>query len=222
MDHDPSTQLVYRLDHQRVRCAGLTQPHTDTNNEALVIGPRLHTSRRLVLHILFVCTGNICRSPTAERLAIAYAEQLGTDGVAVSSAGVRAVIGHPIHATAALVLQSLGGDASDFAARQLTPRVAAGADLVLTMTAAHRDAVLERTPTLLHRTFTMSEAARLATDMRATTVHDLSALRAHIPRRELADIADPIGQDVAVFERIGTQIADMLLPILDLCRRIET
>jgi len=94
--------------------------------------------------------------------------------------------------------------------------------LVLTMTAAHRDAVLERTPTLLHRTFTMSEAARLATDMRATTVHDLSALRAHIPRRELADIADPIGQDVAVFERIGTQIADMLLPILDLCRRIET
>lgn len=179
------------------------------------------TYRRLVLHILFVCTGNICRSPTAERLAVTYAEQFGIEGIAVSSAGVRAVIGHPIHATAALVLQSLGGDATDFAARQLTPRVAVGADLVLTMTAAHRDAVLERAPALLHRTFTMSEAARLAADMRVKTVRDLSVLRSHIPRRELEDIADPIGQDVAVYERIGTQIADMLVPVLDLCRRIE-
>ncbi|WP_370464477.1 low molecular weight phosphatase family protein [Mycolicibacterium sp. 018/SC-01/001] len=171
---------------------------------------------------MFVCTGNICRSPTAERLAVAYAQQLGATGVSVSSAGVRAVIGHPIHTTAALVLQSLGGDASDFVARQLTPQVAAGADLILTMTAAHRDAVLERTPALLHRTFTMSEAARLATDARATTVHDLSALRSHIPRHELHDIADPIGQDLAVYERIGSQIADMLPPIVDLCRRLET
>lgn len=92
---------------------------------------------------------------------------------------------------------------------------------MLTMTAAHRDAVLERAPALLHRTFTMSEAARLATDVRATTVRDLSDLRAHIPRRELADIEDPIGKDVGVYERIGTRIAQLLPPILDLCRRIE-
>jgi protein-tyrosine phosphatase len=64
----------------------------------------------------------------------------------VSSAGTRAVIGHPVHAKAARVLVELGGDPADFAARQLKPAIATEADLVLAMTREHRDAVLEITP----------------------------------------------------------------------------
>ena len=52
-----------------------------------------------------VCTGNICRSPTAERLAAAYAVQNGNPDITASSAGTRAVIGHPIHPDAAVVLE---------------------------------------------------------------------------------------------------------------------
>jgi protein-tyrosine phosphatase len=129
------------------------------------------------------------------------------------------VIAHPIHQDAALVLEKLGGEVSNFAARQLNPRIASDADLVLTMTRAHRDAVLELAPRQLHRTFTLSEAARLATECNARNVADLAALRPHLAAHELTDIVDPIGQGAEYFAMVGSQIADLLTPILELCRR---
>lgn len=172
-----------------------------------------------VLHVLFVCTGNICRSPTAERLAAALGREFQIPDFRTSSAGTRAVIGHRIHDHAALVLQGLGGEPFPFAARQLTMRIASEADLVLTMTKAHRDAVLELAPRVLHRTFTLSEAARLTQMPEARTVPDLAALRPLISAEESPDIADPIGKTVDVFAKVGSQIAEMLPPILDVCRR---
>ncbi|WP_338043889.1 low molecular weight phosphatase family protein [Mycobacterium kyogaense] len=172
-----------------------------------------------VLNILFVCTGNICRSPTAERLASAYARQRGFEGLQASSAGIQAVIGSPMHPTAALVLEGLGGDASSFAARQLTPRIASSADLILTMTAAHRDAVLERNPALLRRTFSMSEVAWLITQGGASALDDFSRLRPRVRRGDLWDVADPIGRDMDVFSRVGGQIAELVPGIVDLCER---
>jgi protein-tyrosine phosphatase len=64
----------------------------------------------------------------------------------------------------------------DFTPRQLASR-ASDADLVLTMTRAHRDAVLECTPRRLHRTFTLREAARLVSECDARDVAELAALR---------------------------------------------
>lgn len=171
------------------------------------------------LHILFVCMGNICRSPTAERLAVAYGSRFQIEGLKLSSAGTRAVIANPIHPEAARVLERLGGDASDFAARQLTSRIASDADLVITMAKAHRDAVLELAPRQLHRTFTLSEAALLASEWNAQNIADLAALRPHLASTELPDIPDPIGQDPEFFARVGAKIADLLPPVLELCMR---
>jgi protein-tyrosine phosphatase len=134
-----------------------------------------------------------------------------------SSAGTRAVIAHPIHHHAAVVLKTLGGDASNFAARQLTPRIASDADLVLTMTRAHRDAVLELAPRQLQRTFTLSEAARLASE-HARNIADLAGLRPQLAAHEVTDISDPIGQSAEHFATVGSRIADLLPSILELCR----
>ena len=172
----------------------------------------------VALHVLFVCTGNICRSPTAERLAAAYSARFQVPDFSASSAGTRAVIGHPIQRDAALVLEALGGTTSNFAARQLTSRIASDADLVLTMTKAHRDAVLELAPRQLHRTFTLSEAARLASECSARNVADLAALRPHLAGHEQSDVLDPVGQSAEYFSMVGSQIAALLPPILDLCR----
>ena len=174
--------------------------------------------KEFALHVLFVCTGNICRSPTAERLAAAYATKLGIADFQASSAGTHAVIAHPIHPTAADVLEELGGDASNFAARQLTSKVVGDADLVLTMTRAHRDTVLQLVPRQLHRTFILSEAGRLASAGSARTIADLAALRPHLAADEPPDIADPLGQSVESFAIVGAQIAKLLPPILELCR----
>lgn len=175
--------------------------------------------RGIVLHVIFVCTGNICRSPTAERLAVAYANRFQIEDFITSSAGTRAVIAHPIHRDAALVLKKLGGDASNFAARQFTPRIAKDADLVLTMTKQHRDGVLRVAPRLLRRTFTLAEAAHMASAWDAQTIADLAGLRPHVARHEVFDIPDPVGQSSEVFASVGDQIADLLPPIIDLCCR---
>lgn len=171
------------------------------------------------LHILFVCTGNICRSPTAERLAAAHASAMGIPNFTASSAGTAAVIEHPMHADAAVVLEGLGGDSSGFVARQLTAKIAASADLILGMTARHRDQVLELCPQKLNRTFVLSEAARLASDFGAESIRDLAGLRTRLGPDERPDIADPIGRDTEVFQAVGSQIAELLPPIIELCRR---
>lgn len=165
-----------------------------------------------------MCTGNICRSPTAERLATAYASTHRIPDLTASSAGTQAVIGHPVHPLAAPVLVQLGGDPTEFAARHLTVKIASGADLVLTMTRAHRDRVLEIAPHKLNRTFTLPEAAALAVHHGAQAIADLANLRPHLIANEIADIPDPIGQTPDVFDAVGRQIADLLPPVLELCR----
>lgn len=171
------------------------------------------------MHILFVCTGNICRSPTAERLARSLSVRVQLRDITASSAGTHAMIDHPIHPEAARFIAELGGDVADFAARQLTARIVSGADLVLTMTRAHRDAVLELAPHKLNRTFTLGEAALLATELDAAGIDDLAALRSHIPADRLTDIADPIGRSADFFAAVGAQIDHLLQPVLELCRQ---
>lgn len=129
------------------------------------------------------------------------------------------MIAHPIHYEAAQVLERLGGDASNFAARQVTPKIAAGADLILAMTRAHRDHVLELAPRKLNKTFTLSEASRLVTHCGARALSDLADLRSILPADGKDDIRDPIGQGPDVFDSVGSEIADLLPPILEVCRR---
>jgi protein-tyrosine phosphatase len=154
----------------------------------------------------------------AERLAAAYGARFQIPDFRASSVGTRAVIAHPIHPEAARVLEKLGGEAFDFAARQVTSRIVSDADLVLTMTRAHRDAVLELAPRQLPRTFTLSEASRLASDCNPQNVAELAALRPHLAAHALQEIPDPIGQSPEFFVMVGSQIADLLPPILELCR----
>lgn len=146
------------------------------------------------------------------------ATDTGIDGFEASSAGTRAVIGHPVHPDAERVLLVLGGSPENFAARHLTGNIATRADLILTMTKSHRNAVLEVAPQRLHRTFTLLEAARLVTEQNARTLADLANLRPHLDANNAVDIADPIGQSPEVFFAIGNQIAAALPPILELCR----
>ena len=132
------------------------------------------------------------------------------------------MIAHPMHPDSARVLQDLGGDPAGFAARQLTPKIASSADLVLALTRAHRDAVLELAPRQLKRTFTLAEASRLVSEFGARNVNDLAALRPQLRQDDATDIADPIGQDPEFFNRIGVTIAESLRPVMELFRESQT
>jgi protein-tyrosine phosphatase len=108
--------------------------------------------------VLCVCTGNICRSPAAERLLAS-----ALDGsVRVTSAGTRGLAAWPVSPPMATLLTADGVDPSGFTSRPLTARDVRDADLVLTLTTAHRSQVLELEPLALRRTLALGELARLA------------------------------------------------------------
>ncbi|NLG54749.1 MAG: protein tyrosine phosphatase [Rhodococcus sp.] len=167
------------------------------------------------MHVLFVCTGNICRSPMAERLAVAYAEELGIADLTTSSAGTHAVVGADMEPTAAKVLAGFGGDSTGFSARLLTAEIAADADWVLTMSEQHREKVLSVAPGQFSKTFTLKEAVRLAQSSGARSIPALAeARRDHRNTGEPEDISDPMGKDEETFLAVGSEIAELLGTLL--------
>jgi protein-tyrosine-phosphatase len=92
--------------------------------------------------ILFVCTGNICRSPMAEAIARARVDAAMSFG----SAGLHALDGAPATGHAVRAAAEMGADASGHRARPLTRRLIDDADEIYVMTAAQRRAVLRLSP----------------------------------------------------------------------------
>ncbi len=115
--------------------------------------------------ILFVCTGNICRSPYAECLARRLlADHLGGDGAGrfdLASAGTQALAGSGMDLLSRAELRAAGGSPDGFVARQIGAKDIAAAELVLTAERAHRAYVVRELPRALRTTFTLREFARL-------------------------------------------------------------
>lgn len=144
-----------------------------------------------VFRMLFVCTGNICRSPFAQfHTRFLLGARLGpwARAFAVHSAGTSAVRGHGMHddSRAQLTSRRDHPDVAAFAARQLPDRDVLLADLVLTMTREHRSTVLGDVPKALPTTFTLREFARL---LRAADRAEVAALPRHPVRRAHALVA---------------------------------
>lgn len=89
------------------------------------------------MKILFVCSGNTCRSPLAEAIARRLIEDAGRKDVEISSAGTSAWDGSPASDGALLVGLERGLDLSAHRSRQLTEEIVREADLILAMSPSH-------------------------------------------------------------------------------------
>lgn len=172
--------------------------------------------------VLYVCTGNVCRSPMAELLFRAWADPRAE--VAVHSAGMQALVGRPIDGSSASALAGLGIDTSQHRGRQFEPWMAAEADVILTAERAHRDALMTELPAIFRRTFTMKEFARLAPFVNAMdaagTVAQASAARAHggVVEQEQDDVADPFKTAVKRAKTVAEEITENVRTTLDMLR----
>ena len=154
------------------------------------------------MKILFVCTGNICRSPLAERMLQSRSDELGLE-LAVASAGTSALNGHAMHPESQRVLRQRGLEPGDFASRMLTESLVAEADYVLGMTRQHRAYARQLAPARWRRMFALREISAVST-VSATP----GGGRIFNPTDAQLDIADPIGQSATAFDQAGEEIAE--------------
>ena len=164
--------------------------------------------------VLFICTGNICRSPMGERILARHAEEAGLS-VTSTSAGVGAMNDHEMHPFAVEVLGEHGYDGTGFASRYLRPPMLQDADLVLCLTRDHRAKAQQLLPVRWKRMFTLTEFAELA-DGASGSLDDIIGSRAAIDTNSAhLDIADPMGKPKDDFERVFGEIAPKVSTIVD-------
>ncbi|MCL2497144.1 MAG: low molecular weight protein arginine phosphatase [Symbiobacteriaceae bacterium] len=97
--------------------------------------------------LLFICTGNTCRSPLAELYARKFLAEAGRE-VEVASAGLYAQEGAPMSVNSTLVAAQEGLDYSGFSSTLVSRQQLEQADLILTMTKAHVELLQQRFPDL--------------------------------------------------------------------------
>lgn len=94
-------------------------------------------------NLLFICTGNTCRSPMAEAITRHKVRERGWSHVAVQSAGIAAATGAPAARNAVVVAAEHGVDLGGHLSQPLTPELVEWADLILAMSASHVEAAAE-------------------------------------------------------------------------------
>jgi protein-tyrosine phosphatase len=144
--------------------------------------------------ICFVCTGNICRSPSAEVIVRALAERAGVPGIEVDSAGTGDWhAGQPADPRALRALTAAGYDGRTHRARQFDPAWFRERDLIV---------ALDRGHARLLRSWAPDDDARAR--IRLLRSFD-PAVRVH-EDHPLIDVADPYYDGAAAFDAMVQQI----------------
>ncbi len=111
------------------------------------------------MNILFVCTGNTCRSPMAAALLKDMLREKGIQNIKVESAGIATYPNEKANPLAQQIMEEQGVQVADHRSRQVQVDMLKQSDLILTMTEGHKNAVLSGEPSAWNKIFTLNEYA---------------------------------------------------------------
>lgn len=174
-------------------------------------------------NILFVCTGNICRSPMALGIARSIASERHLS-ISFGSAGLLPG-GNPATEEGVRAMAEQGIDISSHISTTLDDALSRGPDLVIAMANKHLREAVSRDPSLWPRTFTLKEFVRRAKAMgpREGSVEDyVSAMGRGRSPSEMAsvlpsddDIEDPIGGPISEYRRCANKIRSLVEEMIE-------
>ena len=167
------------------------------------------------MHIMFVCTGNVCRSPMGELLMRRY---LSGTSITVSSAGTHALVGHPIDPSSGRLMDSVGIDSGEFRSRQLTRQLAENADLILCFEEERRTFLVTDFANMCLYCAQHDLVKGLTVQERLNSVIEASSfIRPMIPAPR--DVEDPFTKDFPVFRKAANQTNKAIWIILNSMRK---
>jgi len=149
---------------------------------------------RRITHILFVCTGNICRSPFAQGLFTKLASDAGLQGVTADSAGLLALPGNFATDLARRVATEYGVDLTGHRAKSVSEELVSWSDLVLVMEKSQQDALLAAFPEATGKVLLLRHFARYGSRKRG--IADPYSLAYDAYRFCFLDIEDPVSGSI--------------------------
>jgi protein-tyrosine-phosphatase len=138
--------------------------------------------------ILFVCTGNTCRSPLAEGFLKKLLERNSPRRIEVGSAGLTALPGSPASLQALRVAREYSVSLEEHQSRLVTPELIDKGDLIVVMEPRHRQQLLDLYPQASGKILLLRHFARYGSQDRA--IHDPYGLNLEVYRFSFADIKE--------------------------------
>ncbi len=169
------------------------------------------------MKVLFICTGNTCRSPMAEGIMADMAKKTKSDiHIETVSAGIYTISNSGPSSNAVEVMKERNIDISGHSSKRVSEELISDVDLVLTMTASHKAQIYDIFAHIEPKVYTLGEMAEEVMETDHESHFNTDKEEGLQLEQELSeyDISDPFGGSIQTYRECANQIESALKKVI--------